>query len=149
LLATSLALLATLLLGALRYLEREKASPRPQASAPISAPETSLRSRPGSEAGRISLGDPGLEAQLGQVIDSFDRTGRPPAGVTQGGRRGGPRGVFDNAQGKLPTQAPGYYRESDVWPRAAAGRGAQRLIFGKAGEAYYTADHYRTFVRLR
>lgn len=80
---------------------------------------------------------------------AFDRTGSPPAGVAQGGRRGGRRGVFDNAEGRLPRRGPGYYRESDVWPRGPGGRGAERLVFGNAGEVYYTADHYRSFVRLR
>jgi guanyl-specific ribonuclease Sa len=41
------------------------------------------------------------------------------------------------------------YTESDVWPRAAGGRGALRLVFGRAGEVYFTPDHYRTFTRLR
>jgi len=79
----------------------------------------------------------------------MDRTGRPPQGVAQGGRRGGTRGVFENAEGRLPRQAGGYYTETDVWPRGAGGRGARRLIFGHGGEVYYTADHYRTFVRVR
>ena len=48
------------------------------------------------------LGDPGLEAQVGSVIDSFDRSGRPPPGIAQGGRRGRARGVFENAEGRLP-----------------------------------------------
>ncbi len=39
--------------------------------------------------------------------------------------------------------------ESDVWPRGPGGRGTHRLIFGREGEVYYTADHYRTFTRLR
>jgi hypothetical protein len=97
----------------------------------------------------IALGDPALERQVALVIDSMDRTGRPPAGVAQGGRHGGTRGVFENAEGRLPRQAAGYYTETDVWPRGEGGRGARRLIFGRGGEVYYTADHYRTFVRVR
>jgi RNAse (barnase) inhibitor barstar len=30
----------------------------------------------------------------------------------------------------------------------AAGRGKRRLVRGAAGELYYTADHYRSFVRI-
>jgi guanyl-specific ribonuclease Sa len=79
----------------------------------------------------------------------MDRLGRPPAGVVQGGRRGAKRGVFENAERRLPAHASGYYRESDVWPPRASGRGAERLIFGREGEVYYSPDHYRTFTRLR
>ena len=90
-----------------------------------------------------------LARQIAAVIESMDRSGRPPAGISQGGRRAGRRGVFENAEGRLPPQPRGYYTETDVWPRGPGGRGAQRLIFGKGGEVYYTADHYRTFRRVR
>ena len=83
------------------------------------------------------------------VVESMDRTGRPPAGIAQGGRRGGRRGEFQNLEGRLPAQPPGYYTETDVWPRGEGGRGTRRLIFGRGGEVYYTADHYRTFVKVR
>jgi guanyl-specific ribonuclease Sa len=132
-LAAVMAALATLVLVAVRHLEV------PAEPAPVS------RAAPPA----IALGDPALERQVGLVIDSMDRTGRPPAGVVQGGRQGGTRGVFENAEGRLPRQAHGYYTETDVWPRAEGGRGARRLIFGRGGEVYYTADHYRTFVRVR
>ncbi|MCL4818082.1 MAG: hypothetical protein KJ067_03040 [Vicinamibacteria bacterium] len=79
----------------------------------------------------------------------MDRTGRPPEGVAQGGRRGGQRGLFENAEGRLPRRPRGYYVESDVWPRGPGGRGAERLVFGREGEVYYTSDHYDSFTRLR
>ena len=132
-LAAVLAALAPLLLVAVRHLER------PAEPAPVS------REAPPA----IALGDPALERQVALVIDSMDRTGRPPAGVAQGGRQGGTRGVFENAEGRLPRREHGYYTETDVWPRSEGGRGARRLIFGRGGEVYYTADHYRTFVRVR
>ena len=77
------------------------------------------------------------------------RTGRPPAGIAQGGRRGGDRGVFENAEARLPAQPRGYYHETDVWPRGPDGRGAERLIFGSGGEVWYSGDHYRSFERVR
>lgn len=77
------------------------------------------------------------------------RTGHPPAGIAQGGRHGGDRGVFENAEGRLPAQPRGYYAETDVWPRGPDGRGAERLIFGRSGEVWYSPDHYRTFERIR
>jgi guanyl-specific ribonuclease Sa len=87
--------------------------------------------------------------QVARVIESMDRTGRPPSGVAQGGRRDGPRGVFDNAQRILPVREYRYYTETDVWPRGRGGRGPERLVFGREGEVYYTSDHYRTFTRVR
>jgi RHS repeat-associated protein len=93
--------------------------------------------------------NPGLKDQIETVIESFDETGKPPSGVWQGGRRGQPRGLFLNDKGKLPTKPHGYYTESDVWPGSPGNRNAERLIFGKGGEVYYTADHYKTFVRIR
>jgi ribonuclease T1 len=149
-LAALLAALASLLLVVARHLERPAApagvsvphsAPRPATVPP--APSTRQTPAP------IALGDPALERQVALVIESMDRTGRPPEGVAQGGRRHGPRGAFENAEGRLPRQGAGYYTETDVWPRGPGGRGARRLIFGRGGEVYYTADHYRTFARVR
>jgi len=55
--------------------------------------------------------------------------------------------IFDNTQGRLPTQPRGYYRAFTVAP-AGQPRGARRLVLGAAGEAYYTDDHYRSFARI-
>ena len=161
-LAAALAALASLLLLAVRHLERgEAVSDRPiaQAPAPATRDTTAAAPRhdaPGEERTRDvatttlhSLGRPDLDAQVAAVVLSMDRTGRPPDGVAQGGRKGGRKGMFQNAEGRLPAQPPGYYTESDVWPRGTGGRGTHRLIFGRGGEVYYTADHYRTFVKVR
>jgi len=115
-------------------------------SQPVTLDQAAIEQR---RALDLSLGDPTLEAQIRVVVQSFDRTGSPPEGVTQGGRGGGMRGLFENVEGKLPRRPPGYYHESDVWPRDAEGRGAQRLVFGAEREVYYSADHYRTFARIR
>lgn len=96
-----------------------------------------------------AVGKPQLDAQIRKVVESMDRAGRPPNGVAQGGRRGSQRAIFQNLEGRLPAKAPGYYRETDVWPRGSGSRGAERLVFGREGEVYYSKDHYRRFVRLR
>ena len=56
--------------------------------------------------------------------------------------------VFNNREGQLPKQARGYYREYTVRTPGARDRGARRIIAGRAGELYYTDDHYRTFKRV-
>lgn len=134
----------------------ERASPAPAAS---TAPRTddagampAESSRPSSGLDDVALAalrDEDLAAQVRRVVASMDATGRPPAGVVQGGRRRGPRGVFQNAEGRLPRRPPGYYEESDVWPPGRRGRGGLRLVFGREREVYFSGDHYRSFVRLR
>lgn len=86
--------------------------------------------------------------QIARVVESMDRTGAPPEGVVQGGRRGGKKGLFQNAEGRLPRKQQGYWIESDVWPKRGP-RDAERLIFGREREVYWTRDHYETFNRLR
>lgn len=57
--------------------------------------------------------------------------------------------VFGNFERRLPLQARGHYREYTVPTPGARNRGARRIIAGRAGEFYYTGDHYRSFSRIR
>ncbi len=57
--------------------------------------------------------------------------------------------TFGNREKLLPRRARGYYREYTVPTPGARDRGARRIVAGKAGELYYTADHYRSFQRIR
>ena len=65
--------------------------------------------------------------------------------------------VFGNYERQLPHQRRGYYTEYTVKTPGAKNRGARRIIAGKgrtgdpatSGEYYYTADHYRSFARIR
>lgn len=153
-LASLLLVVAGVVLALVRWIDpalppRDGAPREPSASrqsAPSSAPEAGA---PAPSGGLRSVGDAERDAQIARVVTAMDATGRPPAGVVQGGRRRGPKGVFDNLEGRLKRQPAGYYVESDVWPRGSSGRGAERLVFGRAGEVYYTRDHYRSFVQLR
>ncbi len=122
---------------------------RPQVEQPAPPPVTATRPSDTQAGGLASTGDPERDAQIARVVTAMEQTGQPPAGVAQGGRRGGPKGAFDNRQGVLPRRGTGYYVESDIWPRGPGGRGTYRLVFGREGEVYYTSDHYRTFTRLR
>jgi ribonuclease T1 len=56
---------------------------------------------------------------------------------------------FGNREELLPRSARGYYREYTVPTPGARDRGARRIVAGKGGELYYTADHYRSFQRIR
>jgi ribonuclease T1 len=55
---------------------------------------------------------------------------------------------FSNREGRLPQQGPAYYREYTVETAGSPDRGARRIVSGRAGEIYYTRDHYQTFIRL-
>jgi ribonuclease T1 len=57
--------------------------------------------------------------------------------------------VFGNYERQLPQRPRGYYHEYTVPTPMARNRGARRIIAGKQAERYYTADHYRTFWRIR
>jgi len=56
--------------------------------------------------------------------------------------------VFGNREGLLPKRNRGYYREYTVKTPGAKDRGARRIVAGRAGEFYYTQDHYRSFRRI-
>jgi ribonuclease T1 len=57
--------------------------------------------------------------------------------------------TFHNREKRLPLMARGYYREYTVRTPGARDRGARRIVAGRGGEYYYTADHYRSFQRIR
>ncbi|NWJ41224.1 MAG: guanine-specific ribonuclease N1 and T1 [Geothrix sp.] len=62
--------------------------------------------------------------------------------------------VFGNYEGQLPRYNAKRkrieYREWDVRPRAEGrNRGAERLVTGNDGRAWYTADHYRSFLEVK
>ena len=56
--------------------------------------------------------------------------------------------TFQNRERRLPRQERGYYREYTVKTPGAKDRGARRIVAGRAGEYYYTDDHYRSFRRI-
>ena len=62
--------------------------------------------------------------------------------------------VFGNREKLLPLKPRGYYREYTVRTPGVRDRGARRIVAGGGGEYggskyYYTADHYRSFRRIR
>ena len=71
--------------------------------------------------------------------------------IKQGGPFAYPRDgvVFKNYERILPKQPGGYYREYTVKTPGARDRGARRIVCGPLPECYYSADHYKTFKRIR
>jgi dienelactone hydrolase len=62
--------------------------------------------------------------------------------------------TFQNLERNLPRTDRGgrkiNFREWDVNPlRQGVNRGAERMVTGSDGSAYFTGDHYRTFIRIR
>jgi guanyl-specific ribonuclease Sa len=56
--------------------------------------------------------------------------------------------VFGNREGRLPKKPKGWYREYVVPTPGQKGPGPQRIVLGREGEAFYTPDHYETFILL-
>jgi len=56
---------------------------------------------------------------------------------------------FGNREKLLPQRERGYYREYTVRTPGVRDRGARRIVAGRGGEFYYTADHYRSLKRIR
>jgi len=93
----------------------------------------------------------GVPAKVATVLHHLDTSHTAPAGY-EGGR------TFHNeGQGgehRLPQKDKAgntiSYQEWDVNPKVqGANRGAERLVTGSDGSAYYTSDHYRTFTKVR
>lgn len=85
------------------------------------------------------------------VLDAIDLFGSPLAGYKGGrafandGRGNGQVLPTTDANGDLVS-----YREWDVNPRQpGVDRGGERLVTGSDGSAWYTSDHYQTFIRIR
>jgi guanyl-specific ribonuclease Sa len=88
-----------------------------------------------------------LPAHARETLAYVRQHGYAPPGYV-GGR------VFGNYEGLLPRYDARRkrieYREWDVRPRAEGrNRGAERLITDRTGRAWYTADHYHTFIEVK
>lgn len=75
------------------------------------------------------------------LLEQLEKRGGLPLPGYVGGRD------FRNRERRLPR---GSYREYDVNPKIRGrGRDAERIVIEqRTGKAYYTGDHYRTFVPL-
>lgn len=104
---------------------------------PPAAPQAQVQSAPKDS----------IPAHAREALIYVRQHGYAPPGYV-GGR------IFGNYEGALPRYDTRRkrieYREWDVHPRAEGrNRGAERLVTGSDGRAWYTADHYRTFAEAR
>jgi len=88
-----------------------------------------------------------IPAKVHTLLAYIRANGRAPEGYV-GGRR------FGNYENHLPRQNPDgeliNYQEWDVNPKVQGqNRGAERLVTGSDGRAYYTNDHYNSFTELK
>ena len=86
-----------------------------------------------------------------QVVEYIEKNNRPPDGF-EGGReflnlgKAGEQSLrnFDANGNSIK------YQEWDVHPHVSGkNRGAERIVTGSDRRAYYTSDHYGTFIRIR
>ncbi|MEX5283946.1 MAG: hypothetical protein NW700_20530 [Nitrospiraceae bacterium] len=100
-------------------------------------PPTSIETAASSNDRRVE-GVPDRAYEVLAVIQQ--NRGKPPPGYA-GGR------TFMNRERRLPS---GRYREYDIYPLVPGrNRGAERIVVDQRnGKAYYTSDHYRTFVPM-
>jgi ribonuclease T1 len=118
----------------------------PSSAQQISEDEPVNARHKSGETARLEL-PAGVPAKVATVLHHIDTSHKAPPGY-EGGR------PFHNAEKRLPQKdKDGHaitYQEWDVNPKVqGVNRGAERLITGSDGSAYYTSDHYRTFIKLR
>jgi guanyl-specific ribonuclease Sa len=90
-----------------------------------------------------------IPPQVESVLRAIDETGQAPPGHIGGGdyHNSGRRG--EQLLPKIDREGDAIaYRTWDVRP-TNQGRGAERVVTGSDGSAYYTPDDYRTFVTVR
>ncbi|WP_345001279.1 ribonuclease domain-containing protein, partial [Tsukamurella soli] len=90
----------------------------------------------------------GVPQRVVATLALIDAGKWPPAGS---GTHGGT--TFANREGRLPAAVNGRRISYTEWDVNVKQRGhtrdAERIITGSDGSAWYTLDHYKTFVRIR
>lgn len=81
-----------------------------------------------------------------ETLDHILKYNKAPKGYV-GGRR------FGNYEELLPKKMSSgkkvYYKEWDIYPKIKGrNRGPHRLVTGSDKKAYYTADHYNSFIDI-
>jgi filamentous hemagglutinin len=100
-----------------------------------------------SNCGIVNSGNRRIISVDGVNTDIQPTIDRIAAGVGYPHRNDGT--IFRNTEGLLPTQARGYYTEYVHPTPGISHAGPMRLVYGQAGEIYFTPDHYRSFYPIR
>ncbi|ATD69340.1 MULTISPECIES: ribonuclease domain-containing protein [Gordonia] len=119
---------------------------RPKTSTARTATKTSRASKTSKTPAPASI-----PAHVTRTLAYID-AGEWPEAARAPGTKGGM--TFRNNEGHLPATDANdrriTYREWDVNPKAPnRGRDAERIVTGSDGSAWYTADHYRSFIQIR
>ncbi|HEX6756065.1 MAG TPA: ribonuclease domain-containing protein [Mycobacteriales bacterium] len=116
---------------------RDAAAPTATATAgPTAGSADSLSTADGLRV----VGASALPAEARRTLILIDRGGPFP------NERDG--AVFGNVERLLPQRPRGWYHEYTVPTPGEDDRGARRIVAGRDGTLYYTADHYESFVRV-
>jgi ribonuclease T1 len=118
-----------------------------ETNTPSTEPTTFPSTPPGSEGSDPASGLPvvrlaDLPPEAARTVELIDAGGPFPEPEHDGG-------TFGNREELLPDQPYGYYREYTVPTPGAETRGARRIVAGRGGELYWTADHYSSFSVIR
>ncbi len=132
-------LIARLILLALLFAVVWFVKNRQQAVTQLPGPTTTS----GHQGGQTQNGVPKYALD---VLDYIRRNGQAPEGYV-GGRE------FQNREKKLPAKSGDgkriRYSEWDVQPKEEGkNRGPERLVTGSDHSAWYTKDHYKSFVKV-
>jgi len=122
------------------------------AAGPARAPAEAARPTPAAAGAGPVVRDQLIHDERGRLVYEGDIDLGPVFARIDAGGRDAHRNdgtVFANREGRLPKAARGYYTEWVVRTEGLRAVGPQRLITGQRGEAFYTPDHYETFVRVR
>lgn len=114
--------------------------------APVDIPVARDSTAPKAPAVRTSKQET-IPPKVFEVLDYIRKNDRAPEGYV-GGRK------FGNFEKLLPQKTPGgkpiQYREWDVNPKKEGqDRGSERLVTGSDERAWFTRDHYNSFVEVK
>lgn len=114
---------------------------RQQQAAPANPAPQSTETQQGP-----SQSNPKIPGYVREILTHIRIKGHEPEGYV-GGRE------FQNREKKLPVEGPDgkkiRYSEWDVHPKVQGkNRGPERLVTGSDHSAYYTKDHYKTFLKI-
>lgn len=123
----------------------------PAPSKPVPAATSASAAKPATKSSPLVVKNLTLRDEDGRTLYKGEIDLGPTVARIEAGRKlrfAHDGSTFQNREGRLPREAPGYYQEWVVPTPGDDGPGPQRLVTGEQGEVWYTADHYRSFRRI-